>query len=73
MYLDGISRPLRGISVYEIHVNVKRYNSTYHGRLSSASTGKFAALRLPFEVVASEPNIIESFALGATSISISSS
>lgn len=43
----------------------------YHGRLSSASTGRFAALLLPFEL--SELNIIDSFAGGAsTSISSSS-
>jgi len=44
----------------------------YHGRLSSASTGRFAALLLPFAFVLSELNIIESLAGGA-STSISSS
>lgn len=44
----------------------------YHGRLSSASTGRFAALLFPFVVVLSELNIIESLTGGA-STSISSS
>ena len=44
----------------------------YHGRLSSASIGRFAALLFPFVVVLSELNIIESLTGGA-STSISSS
>jgi hypothetical protein len=45
-------------------------HDTYHGNESSASTGKFAALRFPFE--ASPPNLISVSATG-TSTSISSS
>lgn len=44
----------------------------YQGRLSSASTGKLAALLFPFELVLSELNIISS-RTGGASISISSS
>lgn len=44
---------------------------THHGRLSSASTGRLAALRLPFAVL-SEENVI-SFGGAGTSMSISSS
>ncbi len=45
---------------------------TCHGKLSSASTGRFAALLLPFALVLSELNIMVSFTTGA-STSISSS
>ena len=44
----------------------------HHGKLSSASTGKFAALRFPFAFVLSELKDSE-FALIGASISISSS
>lgn len=44
----------------------------YHGRLSSASTGKLAAVLLPFALVLSELNIIDSLTGGA-STSMSSS
>lgn len=46
---------------------------SHHGRLSSASTGRLAALLLPFALVLFELNIIDSLAGGAsTSISSSS-
>lgn len=45
---------------------------SYHGRLSSASTGKFAAVLFPFALVLSELNMIDSLTGGA-STSISSS
>ena len=44
----------------------------YHGKLSSASMGRFAALRLPFALVFSELNVMSSLA-GGGSTSISSS
>lgn len=44
----------------------------HHGKLSSASTGKFAALRLAFAFVLSELKRSEFVAIGA-SMSISSS
>ena len=45
---------------------------SHHGRLSSASTGRFAALLLPFEPVLFELKVRDSFTEG-TSTSISSS
>ncbi len=44
----------------------------YHGRLSSASTGRFAAVLFPFALVLSELNMMDSLTGGA-STSISSS
>ena len=44
----------------------------YHGRLSSASTGRFAALLFPFVFELFELNMIESL-IGGASMSISSS
>ena len=52
--------------------NGRRSRSAYHGKLSSASTGRLAMLLLPLELVLSELNSTESCAAGA-STSISSS
>lgn len=50
---------------------MKNEKLSYHGRLSSASTGKFAALRLPFAVLSEEKRM--SLEGAGTSMSISSS
>src|SRR5271163_3161030 len=57
---------------YILHTNISL--TAYHGRLSSASTGKSATIRFPFVAVLSELNLIERSGRGpSTSISSSKS
>ena len=58
----------------ERSAETQRYHGTpYHGKLSSASTGRSAAIRLPLAAVLSELNCIEASLAGGASTSISSS
>ena len=70
MYLVGISRPFLQSAIGGGQV---LRCAAYHGKLSSASTGRFAALRLPLEFRLSELNIMSSFFEVGPSRSMSSS
>lgn len=63
----GVSDSPRNYTRYRVFLR----NPTHHGKLSSASTGKLAALRLPLAVL-SEENVMSLEGAG-TSTSISSS
>lgn len=63
-----IVKGLRSVFLHPFHLSVQsrriEIDSTYHGRLSSASTGRFAALLLPLALVLSEENVMASSFLG---------
>jgi hypothetical protein len=73
---SDIVKSVRSVFLHPViksaHGNLSTDRKKYHGRESSASTGRFAALLFPFELVLSEPNLIALSTTGA-STSMSSS